>query len=217
MEPVVSRYRLSDMKILRGILVGLLVAPALVVVGATQALACSCIPAQPDKVAAKDAKAVFAGTMVEADVAEPGFSPGVWTFDVNEVYKGEVERSQEVTSQTQSAACGLIFKEEKRYVVFAYENKGALETNSCMNTRPLEDGKEPKLDAISTFASGDGTGPGAGLGSTSDDPEGLDPIAIGAIGLLAVSALVAVAFLVARKRAPRRSLGAPGTPGGPPA
>lgn len=203
------------MKIVRGILVALLVAPALVVVGATQALACSCIPAQPDKVAVKDAKAVFSGTMVEADVAEPGFSPGVWTFAVDEVYKGEVERSQEVRSQTQSAACGLIFKEGKRYAVFAYDNKGSLETNSCTNTRPLDEGKEPKLDAITTFAAGDG--PGADLQPGADAGSGWDPIAVGAIGLLAVSAVVVVAFLVARRRAPKRSLGAPGTPGGPPA
>src|SRR5687767_10159417 len=107
------------MKILRAVLLVVLVAPALVVVGATQAMACSCIPRQPDKVAVKDATAVFTGTMVEADVAEPGFSPGVWTFAVDKVYKGdEVTEEQDVGSQTQSAACGLTFKEEQRYAVF---------------------------------------------------------------------------------------------------
>jgi hypothetical protein len=166
----------------------------------------------------KDAKAVFSGTMVEADVAEPGFSPGVWTFAVDKVYKGDgVTETQDVSSHTQSAACGLVFKEEKRYLVFAYENKGALETNSCMNTRPLGESEEPKLDAITTFASGDGPGPGAEVPPTSDEGSGWDPIAVGAMGLLAVSAIVAVAFLVARRRVPKRSLGAPGTPGDPPA
>lgn len=206
------------MKLARSILVALLVAPALVVVGATQALACSCVPARPDKVAVKDAKAVFSGTMVEADVAEPGFSPGVWTFDVDEVYKSvDVTETQDVTSQTQSAACGLIFKEGKRYVIFAYDNKGSLETNSCSNTRPLGENEDPELEPIATFGSADGMGPGADVQPASDDGSGWDPIAIGAIGLLAVSALVVVAFLVARRRIPKRSLGAPGTPGGPPA
>lgn len=203
---------------------GLLVAPALVVVGATQALACSCVPARPDKVAVKDAKAVFAGTVVDVeDGVDVGFDKVTWTFAVESVYAGDVDESQEVTSHTQSAACGIVFDKGKRYLVFAYDGdetlaaENDLVTNSCMNTRPLDEGKEPKLDAITTFASGDGAGPGADVQPASDSGSGWDPIAVGAIGLLAVSAVVAVAFLVARRRSPKRSLGAPGTPGGPPA
>lgn len=188
------------MKVVRAFLLAVLVTPALVVVGATQALACSCIPQQPDPVALKDAAAVFSGTMVEADVAEPGFTPGVWTFDVDTVYKNDdIAEFQDVTSQTQSAACGLIFKKEKRYAVFAYENKGRLETNSCMNTRPLAEGKDLKLEPIATF---DNMGDGAPDPdpTASEDGSGWDPLAVGAVGLLVVSAIVTAALVIAGRR-----------------
>lgn len=188
------------MKILRAVLLVVMVAPALVVVGATQAIACSCIPRQPDKVAVKDAAAVFTGTMVEADVAEPGFSPGTWTFAVDTVYKGgAVTETQDVTSQTQSAACGLTFKEEKRYAVFAYDDKGKLETNSCMNTRPLAEGKDLKLEPVATFDAMEDTDPRT-TGAAADESGGWDPVAVAVVGLVVVGAIVGVALSVARRR-----------------
>ena len=176
------------------------VAPALVVVGATQAIACSCIPRQPDKVAVKDAAAVFTGTLSDTeDGVDIGFDNVTWTFAVDTVYKGdEVTQEQDVTSQTQSAACGLVFKEEKRYAVFAYENKGKLETNSCMNTRPLAEGKDLKLEPVATFvASVDG---GTGVDVVRDP--GWDPVTVAVVGLVAVGAIVAIAFVLARRRNP---------------
>jgi hypothetical protein len=187
-------------KILRAVLLAVLVAPALVVVGATQALACSCIPPEPDKVAVKDADAVFSGTVADIeDGVDIGFDNVTWTFAVDKVYKGdEVSETQDVTSQTQSAACGLIFKEEKRYALFAYENKGKLVTNLCMNTRPLADGKDLSLEPIATFDN-----MGDGEGRVELEPEqsgGWDPITVGTVGLVAVGALVAIGFLIARRR-----------------
>lgn len=178
-----------------------LIAPALVVVGATQALACSCVPPGPDKVAVKDADAVFSGTVADIeDGVDIGFDNVTWTFAVDKVYKGaEVAEDQDVISQTQSAACGLIFKEEKRYAVFAYENKRRLVTNSCMNTRPLADGKDLKLETIASFEETEGRGPG-GTEVDLEKSGGWDPLAVGAVGLLAVSAIVTVALVIARRR-----------------
>lgn len=189
------------MKLLRTVLLVVLVAPALVVVGATEAIACSCIPRQPDKVAVKDAGAVFTGTLSDTeDGVDIGFDDVTWTFAVDTVYKGdEVTEEQDVTSQTQSAACGLVFKEEKRYAVFAYEDKGKLETNSCMNTRPLAEGKDLKLEPVATFDDAEGMGPGG----TEADPEetgGWDPVAVAGVGLVVVGAVVGVALSVARRR-----------------
>jgi hypothetical protein len=188
------------------------VAPALVVVGATQALACSCVPARPDKVAVKDAKAVFAGTLVDIeDGIDVGFDNVTWTFEVDEVYKGDdVTEMQDVGSQTQSAACGLVFKEEKRYLVFAYDNKGDLETNSCMNTRPLGEDEELDLEPVAAF-------------EPQTPPDGPDvgtrwsPAAIGSFGVVVLIALVTLGVFVAGGRGRAKSPGGPETPGDPPA
>lgn len=115
------------------------------------AWACSCVPAPPDEQAAQDADVVFTGTLIDADVAQPGITAGTWTFTVDTVYKGEIGREQEVRSETQSAACGLIFKEQKRYAVFAYEQSGTLQTNSCTNTRVVSDSKSLNLEPVLRF------------------------------------------------------------------
>ena len=197
------------MKTVRLLLVALLVTPALVVLGATQALACSCVPPSPDHKAIEDAAAVFTGTMVEADVAKIGLSPGKWTFEVDTVYKGRtVSERQVVHSHTQSAACGIVFKEGKRYAVFAHEQKGGLGTNLCMNTRLLPEGKDLKLRPIADFQS-DPHAPRPDGEDVTD--EGISPLwiaaAIGAVGLVA-GALRWWWFA--------RRPGAPGTPEGPP-
>ena len=143
------------MRKLHALLLTTLLAYSLVVVAATQALACSCVPPQPDRKAVKEAAAVFTGSVVEVeDGVEIGMDPVTWTFAVDTVYKGDVAAEQEITSHTQSAACGLVFKEQKRYVVFAYEDeegllsRGDLTTNSCMNTRELDPADKLELQPI---------------------------------------------------------------------
>lgn len=99
--------------------------------------------------------------MVETEEGvEIGFDEVTWTFAVDTVYKGDVTDSQDIRSPTQSAACGLTFKEEKRYAVFAYAGEedavsdDNLFTNSCMNTRPLGEGEDLKLEPVRDFAGG---------------------------------------------------------------
>jgi hypothetical protein len=198
-------------KLVRGILVALLVAPALVVVGATQALACSCIPPQPDRVAIRDADAVFSGRIanIESGV-DIGFDNVTWTFAVDELYKGDVGETQDIRSATQGAACGVVFKEEKRYAVFAYENKGNLVTNSCMNTRPLGDDEKLELEPIAAFE----PSPPPFDGDATDQ---WGPWAIASFGIVVLVALLTIGVFAAGKRPKTKSPGAPGTPGGPPA
>lgn len=191
------------MKVVRALLLAVLVTPSLVVLSTTQALACSCIPPGPDKVAIEDADAVFSGTVSDIeDGVDIGFDNVTWSFAVDRVYKGaEVTEDQDVTSQTQSAACGVIFKEEKRYAIFAYENKGKLVTNICMNTRPLAEGKDLKLEPIATFDNMQDEAPDRDPDpATGEGGSGWDPLAVGAVGLLAVSAIVTAALLIAGRR-----------------
>jgi hypothetical protein len=176
----------------------MLIAPSLVVMGATRALACSCIPQQPDKAAIEDAQAVFSGTLDEVEPGvEVGFDVVTWTFAVDTVYKGEVERSQDVTTQTQSAACGLVFDEGKRYVLFAYTDESdRLGTNVCTNTRPLGRNEELNMAPVAAFSES----PPPVAAPAVEETNGWDPVAVGSLGLLVVSAIVAIAFLIARRR-----------------
>lgn len=194
------RFRLSDVKIARSFLLIVLLAPALVVVGASSALACSCIPARPDPKAITDAAAVFSGTMVEADVAEPGFSPGTWTFEVDAVYKGDIAETQAVTSHTQSAACGLEFEEQKRYVVFAYEEAGDLQTNSCTNTRPLEPDEELSLKPVTEYEKSEASGPEPAAAPEEQGDGGWDPFVVGSFALIPALAILTVVALSRRRR-----------------
>lgn len=146
------------MKVVRTLFILVVLAASFVVMAATEALACSCVPPRPDHKAIKDASAVFTGTLIATEPGvEIGFDEVTWTFAVDTVYKGDLTDSQDIRSPTQSAACGLTFKEEKRYAVFAYAGEedavsdDNLFTNSCMNTRPLGDGKDLKLEPIRAF------------------------------------------------------------------
>ena len=137
------------MKTIRAVLVVSFLASALVVLGATRALACSCVAPRSDRVALEDATAVFAGTVAAVEPGvEIGVDPATWTFAVDTVYKGPIGTTQDVSTHTQPAACGVVFDEGARYVVFAYEgdesvaSEGGLVTNSCMNTRELDPDEE---------------------------------------------------------------------------
>ena len=139
------------MRTIRLLVLGLLIAPSLVALGATSALACSCIPHKPDHKAVEDAAAVFTGKLASADVERVGYSAATWTFAVDTVYKGDVRATQEVSSETQGPACGIVFKEGKRYAVFAYADNGEFQTNSCSNTRAIADEKELRLQPLAVF------------------------------------------------------------------
>jgi hypothetical protein len=186
------------MKVVRALLLSVLVTPALVVLSATQALACSCIPQQPDKAAIKDAQAVFSGTLDEIEPGvEIGFDVVTWTFAVDTVYKGEVERSQDVTTQTQSAACGLVFEEGKRYVLFAYTDESdRLGTNVCTNTRPLGRNEELNMEPVSAFSES----PPPAAAPAEDEVSGWDPIAIGSLAMVVVVGISTLVMIAIRRR-----------------
>ena len=205
-EPIASMRRLTDVKIVRSLVLVALLVPALVVVGASSALACSCVPRQPDHKAIEDAAAVFSGTVVDAeDGADAGLEPVTWVFEVDTVHKGDVSPTHEVTSHTQSAACGFAFTEGKRYVVFAYEEAGELQTNSCLNTRALAEDRSLDLPVAFAYDTAE-PGPPAPeepVRDTSRDETGWDPFVVGSLAIVAVfGALTVVALATGRRKKP---------------
>ncbi len=89
------------------------------VLSASPASACSCAPAD-SSTAFADADAVFVGTPIEIFEARDGAStnPEVVIINVDEVYKGDVDEQQGVTTQASGASCGYEFEVGVPVVVF---------------------------------------------------------------------------------------------------
>jgi hypothetical protein len=126
-------------KFVAGVVLGVLVA-VIMVASPTPALACSCAPAPPPDVALGDAAAVFSGTVVEARIAgSDPFDDLVARIAVDEVWKGDVAATVDVSTAPDSAMCGVWFSEGDRWLVYAStRDDGSLETYLCSRTVPLE-------------------------------------------------------------------------------
>ncbi|WP_239618309.1 hypothetical protein [Cohnella mopanensis] len=65
------------------------------------------------------------------------------TFAVDQVWKGEVEKSTVVHTALSSASCGIEnFTVDAEYVVYAYGEPDKLETNICDRTKLLANAEE---------------------------------------------------------------------------
>jgi hypothetical protein len=139
----------------RGILCLLftLVAPVVVVaLEAVPAHACSCV-SKTDAAAFAAADAVFVGRVVGKKVPKTSTSSpdaaSVWTFRVQDVYKGRVSPTQIVISASSSASCGLTLPRHVPILVFGNDRsssrvppipkKHQLQANLCGGTRTLQD------------------------------------------------------------------------------
>ncbi len=112
---------------------------------AQPASACSCAETDDAELFAQ-ADAVFVGSVIDVAAARPAGpiwssgDPVIWTFQVREVHKGEVVRTQEVVSAASSASCGLELPRRGTYLVFAdaasFDHEPAqLTANLCGGTR----------------------------------------------------------------------------------
>jgi len=119
----------------------MLVAGVLVFVVPGRAMACSCVPPPPFEKAVKQADAVFVGEVASSEPVDGMNSDGLvsYSFAVEEVVSGEVGTGVEVISHSSSATCGFPFQEGDRYVVFADERDGRLETYLCSRTEPINE------------------------------------------------------------------------------
>jgi hypothetical protein len=120
-----------------GFLAGHLVVPA------PPVYACSCLPpgAPLDEMAS--ATAVFAGRVMNIEVAGgEAISPDdavTVTFGVSRLWKGPEESVVTVTTPRDSASCGIDFQNGQEYLVYATGSQAELSTNLCSRTASLAD------------------------------------------------------------------------------
>ena len=132
---------------IRLLLTLMLVAGGLVFVVPGRAMACSCVPPPPFEKAVKQADAVFVGEVASSEPVDGRqpfagiMSDGLvsYSFAVEEVVAGDVGSGVKVISHSSGATCGFPFHEGDRYVVFADERDGRLETNLCSRTEQINE------------------------------------------------------------------------------
>jgi len=134
------------------------------------------------------ATAVFAGEVVNVS----GGEPATVSFRVSEVWKGPSPETLEVTTSSQSSACGYSFSEGRKYLVYAEGKR--MKVNACGETTLLSEASAD-LQAL-----GNG-GTVGGSGVLSDTSGGFPPLRV--IGML--GGTVAAVSLVVLMRVVRTS------------
>lgn len=199
-----------------GSLVGItcLLALAFLVLPATEASACSCAgPRSPDDYL-RGAEVAFLGDVIAARIADPESviqgearlaSPEmIYTVDVQDAYKGAVEKREEVVSSLAGASCGAGLQINHRYVIYATNGasesgEALLYTGLCHGTYepdgvdsfpldsdgpPLVEPARPDIDVVSPIP----------LGDVEHGPSG--SVSLGAFaGLMLLSAAIAGALI----------------------
>lgn len=172
-----------------------LVVPVLMLVGASPAFACSCVPFTQQEYLDR-ADAVFAGTLVDRQEPPWGpvrssMDPATLTFQVSGVYKGKVYERQEVTTAQSGASCGLEIEGEGPFLVFANlsQTGDGLTAGLCGGTDELAEVAPPSRSAAPPSGA-----PLAGSSPSMALPDTLWPV-VGAAAMV----LGLVGWLVARR------------------
>jgi hypothetical protein len=103
--------------------------------GASAVYACECLPKRSPRGELRQAKAVFVGEVVEANV---GGERGLFRFRVERSWKGVKEQFVSISSQR--GLCSLSFGVGERWLVYAYGDE--MLTDFCMRTVRLENAAE---------------------------------------------------------------------------
>lgn len=188
----------------------------LLLVTARPAAACSCAVMSEAKKAAY-ADAIFAGTLIDRRIGQPSGAAtssthmAVWTFEVSRVYKGAVNRRQEIATAMSGASCGLELSGPGPFLVFARRpndpvakswwgdrqlDPGQYVSHLCLGSRALSDGGEPTVDGPPPSSPAPAPSPAP---ASSPGPAGV------ATGVGALAAVVAAALGVAVLRKRRRA------------
>ena len=120
----------------------------------TEALSCSCAPADPVCEVFSRTSAVFTAEvlsieddpLVETRVGQPPPRRRV-TLRVERIFRGAPAKQVEVTTARGEGDCGYPFKRGEKYLVFATELDGRLQVSVCSPTRPLAEAAK-QLDEI---------------------------------------------------------------------
>ncbi|MCA0754157.1 hypothetical protein KP806_03800 [Paenibacillus sp. N4] len=102
-----------------------------------KAAACTCAEPVSVQEIKQRSHAVFEGKAVsvkESSLALFGSSSKAVSFQVNEVWKGQVAPTITVITAGASDSCGFAFEEGERYLVYASERDGNLEAGLCGGT-----------------------------------------------------------------------------------
>ncbi|MFF5205284.1 hypothetical protein [Streptosporangium sp. NPDC000396] len=137
------------------ILAVLLFLAATLAIAPGTACACSCARLEP-KAQVGQSAAVFTGTVVAVRQVEGTLSgprpPMVYTFRVDQVYKGKASVEFDVATNADGASCGYDFDTGSRYLVFASEGESGtfeidpgvpLRTTLCSGNRRVQAGEAP--------------------------------------------------------------------------
>lgn len=122
----------------------------LILAGARDAGACSCLPSGPPCQSFFQVQAVFAGT-VKSVAPTPRVPMALENvrveFEDATPFRGVEGASHTVFTASDSAACGYTFKPGERYVVYAYRSKPGepLRTGICSRTRPIAEAGDDLL------------------------------------------------------------------------
>ena len=109
---------------------------AALVLPASACWACSCVAADPEQYW-EWADAVFDGAPTGR--SEPDANGMItWTFEVIDVWKGEVATTQQLQSHEHGATCGLSFELGVTYRVFATGSAADMTTNLCSGSAPRD-------------------------------------------------------------------------------
>lgn len=112
--------------------------------------ACSCADVVSLQEGMRSAEDVFQGEVDRIEHEEllldgqdgplgPALPRAKVSFNVKRVWKGQREPAKYVSTPAQIPACGVDFKVQREYLVFAWpDSKGDLYTHSCSATRPME-------------------------------------------------------------------------------
>jgi len=109
---------------------------AAVLLPASACWACSCALAEPEQYW-EWADAVFDGHPTDRSAPD---ADGMitWTFEVVDVWKGEVAAVQQLKSHQHGATCGMSFELGTTYRVYAGGASDAMTTNLCSGSAPRE-------------------------------------------------------------------------------
>ena len=188
------------------VLLGVVFAIGLANLPVEQVAACSCAAFSPEE-AMRAADTVFSGTVVNASPVgvDDGFSHAIaattgfpqpplggtiFTFAVDGVAKGPVGTHADVLAGDDSAACGMSFGLNERWLVFTTWDGSVHRTGLCSGNVPLEPGAEPPFPLVLI--------PPAGGDA---EPRGL-VVPVPLLALLGVTGLVLAVSWLAFRRGP---------------
>ncbi len=178
---------------------GLVVLALFTVAPSRVVYACSCVPVGSPQEELDRSDAVFGGTVASIERVDP-MNVRV-TFDVAQVWKGQVVSPLVVTTTADGAACGYQFAPGGEYIVYAYAQDGGLATSLCSRTQPAANAG----DDLALL--GEGAVPNAAPppapetgGATGDSTSGVPVRAIALWSGIALAGLLAIGLTIAISR-----------------